>query len=224
MRFASPVRTDLIIGMTLAETFLLLLFVVWYGHTAILRQDPAARMKERLTWLEHENERLDKELKQANGQIADLKWRLDWWRQNFPAVVEGTSGEEARQAASRGHPKCQQNNILVHASVCYGQISMTWLTESPEFSKWLADSGRPQPTVGVTISGLGAIQSVLTGIRDYYSYTGNNTGTECRFDYRLTYGSDGDYRYARQQLFERVFYPAGGISQCGTRRKVQVVQ
>lgn len=222
MKFETSARTDLIISMTLAETFLLLMFVVWYGHTAILRHDPEARMKERLASLERENEKLNKELKDANDQIVDLKWRLDWWHQNFPAVVEGSTGEEARQAASRGHPKCQQNNVVVHASVCYGQISMTWLTECPELSRWLANSGRPQPSVGSTVSGAGAIQSILASIREYYSSTGIS-GTECRFDYRLTYGSDSDYRYARQQLFERVFYPAGGISQCGTRRAPKAV-
>jgi hypothetical protein len=220
MRFTAPDRTDLIISMTLAEIFLLLLFVVWYGHTAIIRHDPEARIKEQLARLERENERLSRELKQANEQITDLKTRLDWWHKNFPAVVEGSSGEEARQAASRGHPKCQDNNILIHGSVCYGQVSMTWIAESAGLSKRLVESGHAEPRVGTTISGAGSVQSILSAIREYYSSNGTD-GIQCRFDYRLSYGSDSDYRYARQQLFERVFYPAGGITQCGKPRSVR---
>jgi hypothetical protein len=177
-------------------------------------------MKEQLARLERENEKLSRELKQANEQLTDLNSRLDWWRKNFPAVVEGSSGEEARLAASRGHPKCQENNILVHGSVCYGRVSMTWIAESPGLSKWLADSGYAEPRVGATVSGAGAIQNTLGPIREYYASTGMN-GTQCRFDYRLSYGSDSDYRYARQQLFERVFYPAGGITQCGKSASVR---
>src|SRR2546423_15585862 len=122
MRFSSPVRTDLVISMTLAEAFLLLLFVVWYGHTAIIRQDPAARMKEQLAALEKENEQLKKELKQATDEVADLKVRLDLWRRltGFETPPTSEALAEWRKEACRSNPKCQQNNVLVHASVIHG--------------------------------------------------------------------------------------------------------
>lgn len=216
MRFSRPERTDLVINMTLAETFLLLLFVIWYGHTAILRQDPVARMKERLAWLEKENERLNKELKQANDQIADLKFRLELWRkltgfENPPTPPELA---EWRKEACRSHPKCEQNNVLVHASVVRGQVSMVWLTESPKLSKWLAESGRPRPPIGVRITDMRMIQTLLDRVRDYCSSNAKVNGTECRFDYRLTYESKEDY-YDGRELFERYFYPAG-LSRAGT--------
>ena len=81
MRFSKLERTDLVINMTLAEIFLLLLFVVWYGHTAILRSDPVAQMKEKLARLERENEQLTTELKKANEDIVELRNRLDIWHQ-----------------------------------------------------------------------------------------------------------------------------------------------
>lgn len=208
MRFSGPERTDLVINMTLAETFLLLLFVVWYGHTRIENPDPSAHLKERIASLEKDNERLKGELKQAHDRIADLKRRLDWWRDVFPGVDEFTSPGVARQQASRGHRKCdEQNNVLVHASVVRGQFSVEWLTENPKLSKWLADSGRPRPKSGARITDWSTIQALLAGVRDYYSSAKVNE-TECRFDYRLTYGSKEDY-YDGRELFERYFYPAG---------------
>lgn len=215
MRFSRLERTGLIINMTLAETFLLLLFVVWYGHTAILRQDPVARMKERLAWLEKENESLTKKLKQANNKIADLERRLELWHQLTGFDNPPTPEEiiEWRKEACRSHPKCEQNNVLVHASVVWGQISMKLLTESPKLSKWLADSGRPRPAVGVAIADRAMIQGFLDAVRDYYANERVN-GSECRFDYRLTYGSKEDY-YDGRELFEQYFYPAG-LSRTGT--------
>lgn len=215
MRFSSLARTDLAINMTLAETFLLLMFVVWYGHTAILRQDPVARMKERLDRLEKENERLTKELKRANNQITDLTSRLELWRQltgfESPPTPEGFT--EWRKEACRSHPKCEQNNVLVHASVIRGQVSMVWLTESPKFTKWFTDAERT--AVGVTITERRTIQRFLDAVRDYYANERVN-GADCRFDYRLTYGSKEDY-FDGREFFENYFYPAGL-----SRRRVDV--
>ncbi|MEM4283835.1 MAG: hypothetical protein QXS96_05025 [Candidatus Caldarchaeum sp.] len=215
MRFSARERTGLIINMTLAETFLLVLFVIWYGHTAILRQDPLAPIMERLARLEKENERLTKELKQANDQVADLKRRLELWHrltgfENPPTPEEFI---EWRKEACRSHPKCEQNNVLVHASVVQGQASMVLLTESPRLSKWLRDSGRPRPPTGVRITDMRTIQAFLDAVRDYYANERAH-GAECRFDYRLTYGSKEDY-YDGRELFERYFYPAG-LSRTGT--------
>ncbi|MBI3952082.1 MAG: hypothetical protein HY314_16670 [Acidobacteria bacterium] len=58
------------------------------------------------------------------------------------------------------------------------------------------------------------IQAFLAGVRDYYSSNAKVNGTECRFDYRLTYESKEDY-YDGRELFERYFYPAG-LSRTGT--------
>jgi hypothetical protein len=219
MRFSSVERTDLVINMTLAETFLLLLFVVWYGHSAILNKDPDAIMKERLAWFEKENERLNKGLKQTNDQLADLKFRLDLWRKLTGFETPPTPGEidKWRKEACRSHRKCEHDNVLVHASVVQGQISIVWLTESPKLSKWLADSGRPRPTIGVRITDMRTIQAVLAGVREYYSNTKVDE-TECRFDYQLTYQSKEDYHDGRE-LFEHYFYPAR-LSRVGTDGKV----
>jgi hypothetical protein len=223
MRFSRPERTSLIINMTLAETFLLLLFVIWYGHTTIIRQDPIAHLKERLKRVEQENERLAKELRQANNQIADLRSRLEFWRQAwygvFPSIeptvpLTPEKIAELRKEACRSHPKCEQNNVLVHASVVGGQISMMLLTESPNFSKWLEDSGRARLPAGVWITDVKKIYAFLTAVRDYYARA-KEMGSECRFDYRLTYESKEDY-YDGRELFERYFYPMG-LSRTRTR-------
>jgi hypothetical protein len=84
---------------------------------------------------------------------------------------------------------------------------MVWLTESPNLSKWLEESGRPRPPVGIRITNMKTIQTLLAGVREYYSHAKVNE-TECRFDYSLTYGSKADY-FDGRELFERTFFPAG---------------
>ena len=216
MQFSSPVRTDLVISMTLAEIFLLLLFVVWYGHTAILRQDPVARMKERLAVLETENERINKELKRANDQIAELRSQVDLWRkytglENPPKAEplaqsrNENSKAPAKQGSGRGKPKCQENNVVVSASAVHGHFSVAWLAQSPELSRFLADSGRPQPNVGSPLTDRKTIQAFLDGVAAYYS---SKKANECRFDYRLTFASKEDY-FDGREYFEHYFSPSG---------------
>jgi len=209
MRFSKLERTDLVINMTLAEIFLLLLFVVWYGHTAILRSDPVAQMKEKLARLERENEQLTTELKKANEDIVELRNRLDIWHQltgfeNPPSSEELT---EWRKEACRSFPKCNKDNTLVIASVIHGQFSMVWLNECPNYFRWLRDSKRQLPPVETSITDINKIRSLLRDVNDYYSIM-KISGAECRFDYRLTYESKEDY-YDGRELFERYFYPVG---------------
>ena len=210
MRFSQLEKSDLVINMTLAEIFLLLLFVVWYGYTDILNPDPYARIKEQIVRLEKENKELKKKLREANDQIADLQRRLDLWHQLTGFEIPPSLSEliEWRKEACRSFPKCDENNILVHVSVIRGRISMVWLTESPELSQWLSKKRLPKPQIGVPITDQRIIRTLLKGVRDYYSYRKATNGTECRFDYRLTYESKEDY-YDGRELFEHYFYPAG---------------
>jgi hypothetical protein len=215
MRFSSPVRTDLVISMTLAETFLLLLFVVWYGHTPHIGTDSLAVLKDQLARFEHENARLHTELTKANEQIANLEFRLELWRQATGLPEPPATRGALAKAICRSNPQCEESNVLVHTTVVRRQMSMEWLMESPRFSKWLKDHGRPYPPIGDRITDMKTIQALLAAVREYYSSPDAKMGeTECRFDYRLTYGSKEDY-YDGRMLFERYFYPAG-LSRTGT--------
>lgn len=212
IRFTKPERTDLVISMTLAEIFLLIMFIIWYGYSPILGMpDENALLKAQLNRLQNENDKFSKELKQAQNEIADLKKRLNWWRDwtgldNPPSTPEET--KVVMDKLCRSNPKCDENNnVLIHATVVKGQISMELLVQSQRFSVWFSNKGYPLPQVNANITDLNIIKTFLDRVRDFNSST-KQEGTECRFDYRLTYGSKEDY-YDGRELFERYFYPAG---------------
>lgn len=189
--------------MTLAEIFLLLLFVVWYGYTTKTRHDSLAIQKEQLRILQKENERLARDRSSRDQQITKLERELRLWHEvtglgEPPSVVS---------EICRSSPKCDENdNVLVHASARGGQISMKVLREPPGLSKWLAEPGRSNPPVGVEISDPVMVQGFLDAIRSYYSTALINRKI-CRFDYRLDYETKDDYYDAREK-FEKYFYPA----------------
>jgi hypothetical protein len=206
MPFTKPERTDLVVNITLAEIFLLLLFATWYSGT--LKGDPSFNtvLEKKIARLEKENQNIKNDLVNARNQISDLKKRLDWWHTIFPRVKEYTSEGEARNQAGRGFTECQEgNNTLIHAYVIQGKISMIWDSESSTFSEWLKNIKHIRLKFGIPITDPDEINSFLATIRDYYQY--RKLSTECRFDYQLTYATKEDY-YDGRELFEHYFYPA----------------
>jgi len=212
LRFKRGERTDLVISMTLAEIFLLLMFIMWFGYLSI-PDSPAenAWLKEKLNRIQDENEELSKLLTQANNEISDLKKRLEFWRvlTGFETPPTQTAFTEWIKDASRGNPKCEENNVLIHVTVLESQISISLITESSRLSNWYLINGLQLPKVGEKIIEYELIETFLSTIRTFYSVS-NPDGSECRFDYNMTYGSKEDY-FDGRQLFERYFYPASII-------------
>jgi len=106
-----------------------------------------------------------------------------------------------------GNPKCDENNVLVHATVVKGKISMNLLTQTSRLSEWFENKRYTLPKINANITDFNTIKTFLDRVRGFYSST-NMEGTEYRFDYRLTYGPKED-DYDGRELFERYFYPAG---------------
>lgn len=79
MRRPEPTKTDLIIGMTLAETFLLILFVVWYSQGAGAGPSWEKIAQER----EAKINDLNAELQRQKEKVLELEKIRDWWRKNF---------------------------------------------------------------------------------------------------------------------------------------------
>lgn len=223
MPFTKSARTDLVISMTLAEIFLLLLFVVWYGHRPIIGSDEPARLKGEADRLEKENQSLKNELRDAENKASDLKQRLDWWRRVSPTITDlelNTPSEVARGEIGRGFRRCQDHNVLIRASVIRGQQSIMWITDSPQLSQWITSTGHARPKFGVWLIDPDEIDSFLALIRDYYQHS-RSMRIQCRFDYQLTYDTKEDY-YDGRERFERFFYPykpirsfTGGIEEKG---------
>lgn len=93
MRIQNPLKTELIIGMTLAETFLLILFVVWYSRGAGAGPEWEKIAKQRQAQIEE----LQAQLQDKEGKILELERIRDWWRKNF-GVDPPTSLDELQVA------------------------------------------------------------------------------------------------------------------------------
>lgn len=93
MRISDPIKTDLIIGMTLAETFLLILFVVWYSQGASAGPDWKKMLEKR----EAEIDDLKAQLQLEREKAVELQRIREWWRKNFnvsiPASMEELQAE-----------------------------------------------------------------------------------------------------------------------------------
>jgi hypothetical protein len=79
MSTRAPHGTDLIIGMTLAETFLLIVFVVWYSQGAGAGPEWEGIAKKRETQIQD----LKAELQLQKEKVLELERIRDWWRRNF---------------------------------------------------------------------------------------------------------------------------------------------
>ena len=209
MRFTRHERTDLVIAMTLAEIFLLITFVIWYGYSTILKNPKdAAYLEEQLQRIQKENDKLSSELSDTKKVNAELERRLEIWRKQT-GFVNPPSEQELREFvkdAGRGSPKCEDDNILIHATVVDGKISIKRLIESPSLSRWFSKRGYSLPMLSSTITDRKEIDTFLNEMYHFYSDS-NREGPKCRFDYSLTYASKEDY-YDAREYFERYFYPA----------------
>src|SRR5215471_5961899 len=79
-----PINRDLVLSMTLAEVFLLLLFVAWYGVSAV-SAGPGS-----IAELQRENTRLNDELAHANSQLASvhkLELRVRFYQEILSALA-----------------------------------------------------------------------------------------------------------------------------------------
>jgi hypothetical protein len=209
MAISKSARTDMVINMTLAEIFLLLLFFGWLWKEPI---DPSAEntvLKDKIGRLEKQIDSIKINLKIANDEIKDLNKRLDWWRSISPQLQSSElllSPTEAKKEMGRGSPKCQDDNLLINVTIIRGEQSIVWITKSPTFTKWIENTGRVHPLFGVRISEKTKIYEFLKLVKDFYEYNKKN-GSKCRFDYSLNFDSDSDY-YLGRTLYEEYFYAA----------------
>lgn len=206
--------------MTLAEVFLLLLFVVWWGTT--IKSEPGGvdpklklanlkaevdRLKAENAVLKKDNRRLKMDLSEREKTIEALRVMLNCIDGTIEDCKRGL--EEIITAAKRGSPKCEVANVLVEVAVYNGKTTATIVGGSEETLAALRRESKAVLQRHKPLSGQGDISAFLSSVRKFYQLR-SQRGSECRFDYRLSYSTSDDYHEGRQ-LFERYFYPAGII-------------
>jgi hypothetical protein len=210
--------SELVISMTIAEMFLLLVFMVWYSSI----KDPAPGPRGGFDACQEENKRLEREnvkLKVRNTSLAaeldDVQQSLKYWQAHFGQYPPRTDSELAkfRQELGRGKPKCQEDNLLVEVRIVRGDVAIELLRESPELQR-VAGTNRDMVAVGNVLRSENDVSSLFKYVRETESSGGQN-GKGCRFDYRFVWATDTDFRVGVEKL-EALFYSVG-------RRKFDVV-
>lgn len=207
-------RSDIVLSMTLAETFLLLLFLIWLGDVAknAGQQPPTdpSILKIENARLRAENDRLTSESKKLEGEVRQLRLIVDAFRKAIGIPEPITSPEQvppavkaAAEAARRGAPKCAPENLFARVGLRDGITTFT-VVASASVAQSVAEQGGVAVPVGSTLSADDDIAKVLRAVSAY------SEAHACRFDYTLTYRTKADY-YDGRERFERgrLFYAAG---------------
>lgn len=184
-------------AMSVAEIFLLLLFVIWITSQAKAGPLDVAGLQERIAALE-------RDLASQKAEIADLRE----WKEAYEAFIESLGQEKPKtiqelrdrtrknQVGKGGDdlPRCSPGaNRLLVARIADGNIQLRIVNGYPSF---------PFP-VGQIIEGDSVNEVIAAASRIQEQ-------NHCRFHYRLEYGSPADYLSGHKQ-FGSVFYPDGEV-------------
>jgi len=202
-------RTDIVVGMTLAEVFLLLLIVGWYGSklesTSPEPGAPAVVPREKYDEAERLRLQAEKALAEKTRQYEQLDRILDWIAKTagLPTPIRDldtakTAIENIRADARRGRPACESDNVLLDVLADSGKVSATmrrgFSTDMHVYSQ------------GQRLDSAGQIDSILREVDQFYQGRAVNGQSNCVFDFALVWRTDSDYRAAREK-FEHHFYP-----------------
>lgn len=149
------------------------------------RNDPGLQAK--LDEAADTNRRLEKRLNEMTGLVDDVKGMVG-------AKAASRDGfQEAVETLKRGYALCQKDNVLIEAIIQDGEESIRVIGEVPsDLDTNLAK--------GEFTSDL---EQIVPFMQDVYQYEKDR---KCRFNYRLHYATDNDYRKARER-FEKYFFP-----------------
>jgi TolA-binding protein len=198
----SDSRSGWALGLSLVEVMLLLVFaalIVYVTDNVESRgqepqqvvavpQTPDAVLQARLDAATEKREDLEKQLNNMTRFVNELKLMVG------AKVSTKESFQEAIESLKRGYALCQKdNNTLIEATVQNGVETLQVIGEIP------AD------LVANAVQGehLSDMDQIVSFIQDVYQYEIDH---KCRFNYRLKYATDNDYRKAREG-FEKYFYP-----------------
>lgn len=138
----------------------------------------------------------------ATGKNHDLEKQLNEMTllMNELTLMVGAKGatkegfQEAIETLKRGYALCQKSsNTLIEASVLNGVETVQVIGDiPPDLVVHLAKGDRTSD-----------LEQIVSFLQDVYQYEKDQS---CRFNYRLKYATDNDYRKAREG-FEKYFYP-----------------
>lgn len=208
----APLSNDLVIGMTLAEVFLLLLILGWYGsrlESEEAGREPVPPAEILAKELNEANRALDEaklEQQRLEGKLHEFEKILDWLGEHLGSrkpIRDVASADAAIRdytfGVKRGKAVCEAQNTLVQ--VVSDQDTLTMILRQP------FKVGNTTFDVNQTLVGPFEIERFLLEVQKYYSER-RLAERDCAFDFTLAWRTDRDFRVAKKK-FEPYFYPAG---------------
>jgi hypothetical protein len=185
---------DLVLAMSVAEIFLLLLFVVWIASQAQAGPLDIEQLKKQVAKLQKESEEHQSQIQNLLAWKSAYEAFIVSLGQPVPKSIEDVL-QRTKQNATRGgndFPPCsEKTNRVMAVRVANGAVQLRVLGSVSALP--FAD--------GQIIEG----NDVDVAVKAVTAYQNANS---CRFSYRFEFGSDADYRSGRQR-FDRIFYPGG---------------
>jgi TolA-binding protein len=191
-----------VFGLSLVQVMLFLVFAVMLVHVTEdvegsgqeVRQGLGeanardARVQVRLEAATKKNTELEKQLNDTTGLVDELKLMVG-------AKASSKEGfREAIESLKRGYALCQKDeNTLIEATIQHGTENVQVIGGVP--SDLFVNLAKGDATSD--------LDQIVSFLQDVYEYEKDH---KCRFNYRLKYATDNDYRKARE-VYEKYFYP-----------------
>lgn len=195
-------RSDWVIGLSLVQVMLLLFFAAMLIYVTGDVEGRGQESQPGVAGMNAQDVKLQASLNAATDKTNELEQELDHMTQFVDELklmvgAKASSKEgfqEAIDSLKRGYSLCQKdNNTLLEASIQNGAESVEVIGELP--SDLIASLGKGDQTSD--------LEQIVSFIQDVYEYEKDH---KCRFNYRLKYATDNDYRKAREG-YEKYFYP-----------------
>jgi hypothetical protein len=195
-------RSNWVLGLSLVQVILLLFFAVlimYVTENVEVRGQEShkgvgetkthdANLQARLDASTERNDELAKQLGESAQLVDELKLMVG-------AKSPSKEGfQEAIESLKRGYSLCQKDdNTLIEARIHNGAETLQVIGEIP--SDLIVNLAKGDETSD--------LDEIISFIQDVYEYEKDH---KCRFNYRLKYVTDNDYRKAREG-YEKYFYP-----------------
>lgn len=195
-------RSSWVLGLSLVQVMLLLFFAAIMIYAAENVEVGGQEMRQGTEGSDPQNPSLQTNLDTVTGknveletQLADMTLFVDELKLMVGAKATSKEGfQEAIDNLKRGYALCQKDdNTLIEARIQNGAESVQVIGEVP--SDLIASLGKGDQTSD--------LEQIVSFIQDVYEYEKDH---KCRFNYRLRYTTDNDYRKARDG-YEKYFYP-----------------
>lgn len=195
-------RSDWVFGLSLVQVILLLVFAVLIMYVTenveVRGQESRKGVGETKTHDANLQARLDASTERNDElakQLGDSAQLVDELKLMVGAKSSSKEGfQEAIESLKRGYSLCQKDdNTLIEARIHNGAETLQVIGEIP--SDLIVNLAKGDETSD--------LDEIISFIQDVYEYEKDH---KCRFNYRLKYVTDNDYRKAREG-YEKYFYP-----------------